>query len=261
MSDTQKNRSRESDRSPGTGTLVVVGLGPGGREHRTYAVVAAIQNADVVVGYTAYLKDIADLTAGIEIYSTGMRQETERVAQAIAWAQEGKHVVLVSSGDAGIYGMAGLAYEMAGENPKFEITVLPGVTAASAAAAALGAPLMLDFAVMSLSDLLVPWTQICKRLEGLAAAGLVTVLYNPKSRKRVTQLSEALAIFSRHRGPETLVGIVTYAGCPGQTVTLCTLATAASQEVDMHSVVVVANEHARLINGKLIVPRGYSVRE
>lgn len=238
----------------------MVGLGPGGREHRTYAVVAAIQNADVVVGYTAYLKDIADLTEGVEVYATGMRQETERVAQAIAWAEAGRRVVLVSSGDAGIYGMAGLAYEMAGENPSFAISVLPGVTAASAAAAALGAPLMLDFAVMSLSDLLVPWTQICQRLDGLAAAGLVTVLYNPKSRKRITQLGEAMAIFARHRAPETPVGIVTYAGCPEQKVQLCTLATAAAQDVDMHAVVVVGNEFARIINGKLVVPRGYKVR-
>lgn len=238
----------------------MVGIGPGGAEHRTYAVVSAIQSADVVVGYTAYLKSIADLTTEVQVYSTGMRQETERVAQAIAWAQEGKKVVLVSSGDPGIYGMAGLAYEMAGENPSFDIQVLPGVTAANAAAAALGAPLMLDFAVMSLSDLLVPWPQIIKRLQGLAATGLVTVLYNPKSRKRVSQLEEALQIFSQYRSPETPVGIVTYAGCPGQNVNLCTLATAAQQPVDMHAVVVIAHEQARIIHGKLVVPRGYAVR-
>jgi len=239
----------------------VVGIGPGGKEHRTYAVSEAIRSADVVVGYTSYLKDIEDLTTGIEIYATGMRQETGRVAQAIQWAKAGKRVVLVSSGDAGIYGMAGLAYEMAGENPGFETIVLPGVTAASAAAAALGAPLMLDFAVMSLSDLLVPWEQICHRLEGLAAAGLVTVLYNPRSRKRLTQLEDALAIFARHRSPQTPVGIVTYAGCPGEKTLLCTLDDAAKQQVDMHSVVVVANADARIIGGKLIVPRGYRIRE
>lgn len=239
----------------------MVGIGPGGCEHRTYAVSEAIRSADVVVGYTQYLKDITDLTEGVEVYTTGMRQETERVAQALAWARAGRRVVLVSSGDAGIYGMAGLAYEMAGEAPGCEISVLPGVTAATAAAAALGAPLMLDFAVMSLSDLLVPWDQIRQRLAGLAAAGLVTVLYNPKSRKRITQLAEALEIFAQHRGPETPVGIVTYAGCPGQTATHCTLATAADQKVDMHSVVVVGNADTRTIAGKMVVPRGYKVRD
>jgi precorrin-3B C17-methyltransferase len=159
----------------------VVGIGPGSRLDRTRRAEQAIADAHVIVGYVRYVELIADLCTGKQVLASGMRQEVERCRQALQVAADGARVALVSSGDPGVYGMAGLALELASEvAPRVPITVVPGVTAANAVAARLGAPLMLDFAVLSLSDLLVPWQQIRHRLEAVAAADLVTVLYNPR---------------------------------------------------------------------------------
>ncbi len=182
------------------GRLFVVGIGPGGPLDRTQRAAEAITASDCVVGYTRYMKLVADLTAGKELIATGMTQEAERCRLALARAREGKTVALISSGDPGIYGMAGLVLELAAsERIAVPIEIVPGITAASALAARLGAPLMCDFAVLSMSDLLVPWEQIRKRLEAVAAADLVAVIYNPRSQKRTRQLAEAATIFRRHR--------------------------------------------------------------
>jgi precorrin-3B C17-methyltransferase len=216
----------------------------------------------VIVGYTLYLEAIADLAAGKEQIASGMTQEVARCRQALQHAAAGRTVALVSSGDPGIYGMAGLAIELAeAEGFHVPIEIIPGVTAASAAAAALGAPLMLDFAVLSLSDLLVPWETICRRLEALAAADLVLVFYNPKSRRRVRPFQQAVEILHAARTATTPVGIVTSAGQAGQSVVITDLQHLARQEVDMHSVVIVGNSATRVLGGRLVTPRGYRLME
>lgn len=214
----------------------------------------------MVVGYTRYLEAIADLTGGKELVSSGMTQEVERCRCALQRAAAGDVVALVSSGDPGIYGMAGLALELAAaEQIGVPIEIVPGVTAASAAAAVLGAPLMLDFAAISLSDLLVPWETIRGRLQAVAAADLVVALYNPRSKKRVRHLEEAAAIFRAARTDQTPVGIVTAAGQQNQHVVTTDLGRLLDQDVDMRSVVIVGNSTTRWIGGRMVTARGYDV--
>jgi precorrin-3B C17-methyltransferase len=213
-----------------------------------------------VVGYARYVDSVADLTAGREIRRSGMRQEVERVREALQVAAAGRRVALVSSGDPGIYGMAGLALELAREEwPGVEIEIVPGVTAASAAAAALGAPLMTDFAVISLSDLLVSIGQIRTRLEAVAQAGLVTVLYNPRSRTRTEPFRLALEIFRRHRPSGTPVGLVSDASEPEQRIVLTELARVKEEDVDMRTVVVIGNDQTLRLGERLVTRRGYEV--
>jgi precorrin-3B C17-methyltransferase len=238
--------------------LYVVGIGPGYREHRTLRAVEVLSQCQVVAGYTLYLDAIADLLAGKELIASGMTHEIQRCRQALARAASGDVVALVSSGDAGIYGMAGLAFELAeAENIRVPIEIVPGVTAASAAAAVLGAPLMLDFAVISLSDLLISWEVIRRRLEAVAVADLVVALYNPRSRSRVRQLEEAVAILRTARSGQTPVGVVTSAGIVEQSVVLTDLDHLLEQEVGMRSVVIVGNSSTRRIDGWMVTLRGY----
>lgn len=213
----------------------------------------------MVAGYTRYLDNIKDLTDGKELIASGMTRETERCREALRKAARGHNVALVSSGDAGVYGMAGLAIELAAEDGlDVAIEVVPGVTAACAAAARLGAPLMLDYASISLSDLLVPWDSICIRLEAVAEADMVAVLYNPKSKKRVTQLEEAAAIFRKYRGPSTPVGVCSNVGYPGEERTIVTdLANFQKEDIGMMSLVVIGNSQTVNINGRMVNPRGY----
>jgi len=227
---------------------------------RTRRAERAIAESQVIIGYSRYLELIADLTKGKKIGSSGMRQETERCRKALELAQSGETVALVSSGDPGIYGMAGLALELAAaEGTPVPIEVIPGITASSAAAARLGAPLMLDYAVISLSDLLVPWETIRKRLEAVAAADLVTVLYNPKSKKRVKQLEEALALFSAHRPGTTPVGIGTAVGTEEEQIVLTDLDQALEKEIGMRSLLIIGNRSSKKILDWFITPRGYKV--
>ena len=214
--------------------LYVVGIGPGGAEHITPAAVAAIAAAEVVVGYATYLELIPELLVGKEVVSSGMMKEVERCRQALELAADGRCVALVSSVDAGVYGMAGLVLELAGDSSP-EIEIVPGISAVQAAAARLGAPLMHDFAVVSLSDLLTPWELIRRRLLAAGAADFVVALYNPKSKGRVTQLEEARQILLRHRSPRTPVGIVRNACRPGESLVVTDLAGLAEQAVDMLS--------------------------
>lgn len=213
-----------------------------------------------MAGYTRYLEHVRDLTDGKRLISSGMRQETERCAAALEAAQAGATVALISSGDAGIYGMAGLALELAhASGSGIAIEVVPGVSAAQAAAARLGAPLTLDYACISLSDLLVPWETIRTRLAAVAVADLVTALYNPRSTKRVTQLEEAVAIFREHRPGTTPVGLGVDLGAADEHVFLTDLDHLLDQEVDMRTVVVIGNRTTRNLAGWMVTPRGYEI--
>ncbi len=238
--------------------MFVVGIGPGNPLDRTRRAELAIAASSLVVGYDPYVASLTDLCVGKETITSGMRQESERCHIALQRAWQGETVSLVSSGDAGVYGMAGLAMEMAAaENLVVEIEVIAGVSAANAAAAQLGAPLMLDSATISLSDLLVPWETIVTRLEAVAAADMVVSLYNPRSKKRVHQLDDAAKIFLQHRAGNTPVGIVTAAGDSQQQVVYSDLDHFLDEEIGMRSLVIVGNSTTRIIGGHMVTPRGY----
>jgi len=239
------------------GKLYVVGIGPGGAEHITPAALRAIEASQVVVGYKTYLDFIPQCLSGKEVVSSGMRQEVERCRQALELAAAGRTVALVSSGDAGVYGMAGLVLELLGGR-EVDIEVVPGVSAVQAAAARLGAPLMHDFAVISLSDLLTPWARIRQRLEAAATADFVVALYNPKSRGRTGQIAEAREILLRHRDAQTPVGIVRNACRAGEEVTVTTLGACLDHPIDMLSLVIVGNSATAVdAAGRMVTPRGY----
>ncbi len=241
--------------------LYVIGLGPGDARHMTPAALAAIESSTIVTGYQVYLDLITDLTAGKETFSTGMRQETERCREALRRAGEGAVVSLVCSGDAGIYGMAGLVLELQQlEGPaEVEVEIVPGISAVQGAAARLGAPLMHDFALISLSDLLTDWGLIRRRLDAAGRADFVVALYNPKSRGRTTQIGEARDILLRHRSPQTPVGIVRNACRVGEEVCVTDLDKMLSAEIDMFSVVLIGNSSTRVDEqGRMVTPRGYA---
>jgi len=213
-----------------------------------------------VVGYKHYLEHIDDLTDGKELIASGMTEEVDRCRAALERAAAGAVVAFVSSGDAGVYGMAGLALEMAAAGPvPVVIEVVPGVSAAHAAAARLGAPLMLDYACISLSDLLVPWENIRQRVEAVAAADLVVALYNPKSTKRVRQIEEAAEIFLRHRPGTTPVGVATAVGSEAERIALTDLDHFMNEEIGMRTVVIVGNRSSKCLGPWLVTPRGYSL--
>jgi len=238
----------------------VVGIGPGGPLDRTRRAENAIAASSVIVGYQRYLDLIQDLLAGKEVISSGMTKELERCNAALEAASRGKTVALISSGDAGIYGMAGLALELAATNSMdISIEIIPGLTSATAAAAKLGAPLMLDFAAISLSDLLVPWETIRKRLEAVAAADMVVVLYNPRSRKRTAQLTEAAEILRRYRPGTTPVGIATSVGTEDESIVISDLDHFLDTEINMRSLVIVGNSSSRMLDGWFVTPRGYKL--
>ncbi len=238
----------------------MVGIGPGGPRDRTRHAEAAINQSDVIVGYKRYLELIQDLTAGKQLISSGMMQEVDRCRTAIEQASAGAMVALVSSGDPGVYGMAGLAIELAAEMaPELAMEIVPGVSAANAAAARLGAPLMLDYAVISLSDLLVPWETIRERLQLVAAADLVTALYNPRSKRRIHQLEDAVRIFSAHRPGTTPVGVATAVGTAGETLEITTLDRLLACDVNMRSIVLIGNTTSKTLGPWLLTPRGYRV--
>ncbi|QSV47204.1 cobyric acid synthase [Geobacter benzoatilyticus] len=240
--------------------LYVVGIGPGDLDHMTFQANEALDSADAVVGYKTYLDLINPLIAGKEIISSGMMKEVERCREALDLAASGKTVALVSSGDAGIYGMAGLALELAAEmaDPP-EIVVIPGVSAVQAAAAVLGAPLMHDFAVISLSDLMTPWDLIERRLVAAATADFVVALYNPRSKGRVRQIEEARQILLSARPQDTPVGIVRNAMREGEERIVTTLGRMLEHPIDMFSLVIVGNSSTFVdAAGRMVTPRGYA---
>ncbi len=219
-----------------------------------------ITGSDIIVGYKKYIDSIKDLTGGKQTITSGMRKEIERCSAAVDAAVSGSVVALISSGDAGIYGMAGLALEMiTKQDPSIAVEIIPGVTAAGSVGARLGAPLMLDFACISLSDLLVEWTSIVKRLEAVASADLVTALYNPRSTKRKSQLVEAVEIFKKYRSGSVPVGIGTSVGTDEETIVITDLDHLLEADVNMRSIVVIGNTTSKVINNWLITPRGYQV--
>ena len=239
------------------GRLAVVGLGPGDVTHRTPAAEAAVRRAEVVIGYGPYVDACADLlTAAQEVVRSPIGDETIRAKQAVAEAGAGRRVALVCSGDAGVYAMASLTLEVAGD-AGVDIDVVPGITAALASAALLGAPLGHDHVILSLSDLLTPWSAIEARLRAAGEADLVVALYNPRSRGRTWQFDAACDILRAHRPPETPVGVVTDASRPGQSVELTTLAGIDVDAVGMTTCVIVGSSTTRVIAGRMVTPRGY----
>lgn len=239
--------------------LYVVGLGPGEVSQMTVKAIDAIKNSDTIVGYGVYTDLIADLIEGKEVITTPMKQEVDRCHMAVKAAIEGKNVAMVSSGDAGIYGMAGLILEVLSEyeNHEVEVEVVPGITAASSAAAVLGAPLTHDFAVISLSDLLTPWESIEKRLSLASEAGFVICIYNPSSKKRADYLKKACEIVMKNLPEETPCGFVQNIAREGQTSKVLTLKELSETQVDMFTTVVIGNKTTQIIDGKLVTPRGY----
>jgi len=232
----------------------VVGIGPGTNRQLTPQALTALHEAEVVLGYTTYLRLAAPFIAGKEIVASGMKQEWTRAEMAVRLAEEGKRVAVVSSGDPGVYGMAGPILELAPKD--LEVDVVPGVTAASAAAAVLGAPLMHDFAVISLSDLLTPWETISRRLAAAAEADFIIVLYNPRSKGRAEHLETARQIILSRR-TSTVTGWVKNCGRAGEVSKLTTLAELDTSEVDMFTTVVIGNSSTFVQNGRMITPRGY----
>jgi len=242
--------------------LYIVGIGPGSLEHLSRKAYGSLTDSEVIVGYRTYIKLLGNLTVGKEVITSGMTQEKKRVKLAIEKALEGKRVCLVSSGDSGVYGMAGLALEfLKPENAaRITIEIIPGIMAATACASLLGAPLANDFAVISLSDLLTDRLKIEERLQAAAKADFVIVLYNPKSKKRISLLERAWKIIMKHRSPETPVGIVKNAYREREEVSLISLNEAPSfKDIDMVTTIIVGNQKTFVKNGYMVTPRGYDL--
>lgn len=242
-----------------TGVLSIVGLGPGGPSHRTLAAQDAVRDAQIVLGYHGYLVACADLTGPHQrVLPSGIGAEQQRAQEAVSAAADGARVALVSSGDAGIYGMASLALTTTAALPpgrRPAVRVVPGITAAVAAGALLGAPLARDFACLTLSDLLAPWEAVETRLRAVAAADLVLALYNPRSRGRSWQLPRARDVLAEYRPGDTPVGLVTDAGRDGERVELATLATLDPAVVGMHTVVIIGSASTSRLDGWLVTAR------
>ena len=240
--------------------LWIIGLGPGGGEDLTGKARKALAESDVIVGYTVYIDLIRAEFGHKELLTTPMRKEQERCEMALALADTGKTVAMVCSGDPGVYGMAGLCYELSDQWPEVELSVLPGITAACGGAAVLGAPLMHDFCLISLSDLMTPWEKIEKRLRAAAEADFVLCIYNPSSHKRKDYLARACDILLQSKSPDTPCGYVREIGRDGEAATVLTLGQLKDAQVDMFTTVFVGNSQTKVINGKLVTPRGYLQR-
>ena len=241
------------------GKIIIAGIGPGSKEDITPAVLEAVKGADVVVGYKYYFQFIESFVKSeCECIDTGMKKERERAEMAFALAEQDKTVVVISSGDAGIYGMAPLIYEMQRERGSdMEIVALPGISAFQKAASLLGAPIGHDMCIISLSDLMTPWEVIERRIKAAAKGDFVTAIYNPKSHGRYWQLYRLQDLFLRERSAETPVGYVRQAGREDQEVKLTTLAAFDPEDVDMFTVIIIGNSQSYISDGKLITPRGY----
>ena len=237
--------------------LYVVGIGPGDRDGMTIQAEAAIGASELVAGYSVYVGLIQRFFPEKPVYATGMRQERDRVEYALARASEGITVSLVCSGDSQLYGMAGLALELSPAYPAVDIEIIPGVSAAFSGGAVLGSPLTHDFAVISLSDLLTPMETILKRLECAAMADFSIVLYNPSSRNRSGYLRKACEIILRHQSPTTVCGYVRNIGREDTESVLLTLEELKNAKVDMFTTVFIGNSETKIINGRMVTPRGY----
>ena len=237
--------------------VFVVGFGPGDRDHMTEQAVKAMEAADVLCGFTTYLDLLRPLFPDKEVYSSPMTKELDRCRRALETAGNGKTVALLCSGDPGVYGMAGPLLELAEEYPEVEVEVIPGVTAALSGAALLGAPLMNDFCVISLSDLLTPWAEIENRLRCAALGGFALCLYNPGSRRRKDRLQRACGVLLEVLPPETVCGWVRNAGREGEAHDVLSLEELRDFSADMFTTVFVGIPSTRLLRGRMVTPRGY----
>ncbi len=236
--------------------LFVIGIGPGRAEDMTLRAAKALESAEIIAGYGVYTDLIRPLFPDKEYLVTPMRREAERCRMAIGAALSGRTTAVISSGDAGVYGMAGLVYELAG-GADIDIEIIPGVTAALSGAAVLGAPLGHDFAAISLSDLLTPWETIARRLELAAEADFCIAIYNPASRRRADHLRRACEILMKHAAPETVCGAVQNIGRAGENARVMTLKALADYPADMFTTIFIGNSHTRIIDGRMVTPRGY----
>ncbi len=246
-----------------TGKIMLVGLGPGSHDYLTARARSAIAEADTVIGYATYIRLVKDLLDGKEVIKKAMTEELDRALEAYERAKQGKKVALVSSGDAGVYGMAGPTFEVlfqAGWTPDsgIEVEIVPGASALNTCAALVGAPLTHDFCAISLSDLLTPWPTIARRLDAVAYADFVVALYNPKSGRRTRQIEEAQRIFLRHRDPQTPVAIVKSAYRPKQRIEFTTLEKMGEADIGMLTTVLIGNSNTFVKHGLMITPRGYA---
>ena len=242
-------------------TIYVVGIGPGQYGKMTLEAVNALRESDVIVGYTVYVDLVREHFPGKEFLTTPMRKETERCRMAFEEAMKGRTVAMICSGDAGVYGMSGLMYEIGAAYPQVELKPVGGLTAATSGALVLGAPLIHDFAVISLSDLLTPWEKIEKRLLLAAEADFVICLYNPSSRKRKDYLQKACDLILTCKSPDTVCGYVRNIGREGEEGRVLSLQELRDAQVDMFTTVWIGNSQTKNIGGKMVTPRGYRVGE
>lgn len=239
------------------GKLYVIGIGPGGLDEMTLRAVKAIEESDIIVGYTKYIEMVKDLIKDKEIFKTGMRGEEERCREALELSKN-KKVALISTGDSGIYGMAGLILEMRKDE---NVEIIPGITASSAAGSVLGAPLMHDNCNISLSDLMTPYEDIKKRVRLAAEGDFVISLYNPKSKGRPHYLRECVDIIKEFRGEETPIAVVRNALREGESKEIFTLKDFNDEVVDMFSIVIIGNSKSYIKDGYFVTPRGYKIKK
>ena len=249
--------------APNHGKIMLIGLGPGSHDYLTARARAAIAEADTVIGYATYIRLVKDLLDGKEVIKKAMTEELDRAIEAYDRAKLGKKVALISSGDAGVYGMAGPTFEVlfqAGWTPDagIEVEIIPGASAINTCASLVGAPLTHDFCAISLSDLLTPWPTIARRLDAVAYSDFVVALYNPKSGRRTRQIQEAQRIFLRHRDPNTPVAIVKSAFRAKQRIEFTTLEKMIEADIGMLSTVLIGNSNTFVKHGLMITPRGYA---
>lgn len=239
------------------GKIYVVGIGPGKKPDMTFKAYEAMENSDIIVGYKTYTDLVKKYFPNTEIRSSSMMKEVDRCIEVLELAKAGKNVALISSGDAGVYGMAGIMYEVIGENNDVEVEVIAGVTATNAAAAIVGAPIMHDYVTISLSNLLTDWELIKRRLELAAQGDFIVSLYNPKSRGRTTQIAEAQQIMLKYKSKDTPVAIVRNAGRENEEYEITTLENMLDFKINMLTIVLIGNSNTYVKNGKMITPRGY----
>ncbi|MCI5902175.1 MAG: precorrin-3B C(17)-methyltransferase [Blautia sp.] len=237
--------------------IYVVGIGPGAYDQMTGKAIQALRDSDVIIGYTVYVDLVKDHFSDKTFMTTPMKKEVDRCVLAFEEAQKGQTVSMICSGDAGVYGMAGLMYEVGVGYPQTELEIIPGVTAATGGAAVLGAPLIHDFCLISLSDLLTPWEKIEARLLGAAQADFVVCLYNPSSKKRHDYLKRACELLMTYKSPDTVCGIVSQIAREGEESRVMTLRELSDTQVDMFTTVFIGNSQTRNIGGKMVTPRGY----
>ncbi|TLX77000.1 precorrin-3B C(17)-methyltransferase [Labilibacter sediminis] len=242
------------------GKIYVVGTGPGDKDFICPQAISVMNASDVIVGYKTYIELVKPFMPNKELLSSGMKKEVDRCLEVLRLAEEGKTVSLISSGDPGVYGMAGIMIEVVAEKKsEVQVEIVPGISAASSAASLLGAPLMNDYVVISLSDLLTPWELIVKRLNAAGMGDFVVSMYNPRSKTRIRHLEVAVETLLKYQSSDTPVGIVKHAMREKQEVIITDLNRVLDQDIDMFTTVIVGNSQTKVINGKMVTRRGYKV--